>query len=142
MVEQGFSQFVRADAGVQAVLGSSPTRFYPAVAPENPTYPYGIFRVVSNTPLYDLKGGVRLNSIRIQVDTVDGGPDGASYADAKAAQAAIVNCLQPNDNPYVGLFPDGTIVSGIFVSNAHDGYDQDARAYRTVTDFVLNYYPA
>jgi Protein of unknown function (DUF3168) len=137
MVESGFAQHVAADVGVQAVIGN-PARFYPVLVPESPAYPCGTYKVISDTPSYTLAGNSPLNSMRIQVDTWDGGLEDGSYADAKAAQAAIRDALEL----YVGLFPDGTRVAGIFVANAHDSYDQDARCFRTSTDYIVNYYPA
>lgn len=137
MIEQGFYQLVAADAGVQAVIGN-PARFYPVVAPESPVYPCATYQVISDTPTYIFNRASPLSSMRIQVDTWDGGPQDASYGDAKAAQAAIRAVL----DLFVGTLPDGTIVAGIFVANAHDEYGQDARAFRTCTDYIVNYYPA
>ena len=138
MVEQGIYQEIAANSGVQAVIGN-PARLYPVLVPESPTYPCATYQVISDTPSYLLSASAsRLNSMRIQVDTWDGGPDDASYGDAKAAQAAIRAVLEL----FVGTLPDGTQVAGIFVANAHDEYGQDARAYRTCTDYIVNYYPA
>lgn len=137
MIEAGIVQRVLADLGVQSTIGN-PARFYPLLVPESAVYPCATYRVISDTPSYTLTGPSPLNLVRIQVDTWDGGTQNASYAQAKAAQAAIRAALEL----FAGQLPDGTWVAGIFVANAMDLYEQDARSYRTSTDFVVNYYPA
>lgn len=136
MLEQGFYQRVVADSGVQAVIGN-PARFYPVLLPESPTYPCASYQVISDVPDYTLDGGQGMNQKRIQVDTWSGGASSASYMDAKNAQAAIRAALET----FRGQLPDGTWVAGILVANAKDEYEQDARAYRTTTDFMV-FYPA
>ena len=137
MVELGIYQRVAADSGVRAIIGN-PARLYPVVLPESPTYPCATYQVISDVPAYVLVGAPPLKVMRIQVDTWSGGPENASYLDAKNAQVAIRAAL----DRFVGTLPDGTKVAGIFVANAHDEYGQDGRAYRTITDYIVNYYPA
>ncbi len=135
MLESGLHDLVVGAAGVQAVIGD---RFYPVVLPEDVAYPCASYHVISDTPSYTLAGDSTLASMRIQVDTWSGGASNASYAAAKAAQAAIRAVL----DLYRGQLSDGTRVAGIFVANALDLYEQDARCYRTSTDYIVNYYPA
>jgi len=136
LLEQGFYARVAANSGVQAIIGN-PARFYPVILPESPTYPCASYQVISDVPEYTLDLTAGVSQKRIQVDTWSGGPDAASYLDAKNAQAAIRAALEG----FRGQLPDGTWVTGILVANAKDEYEQDARAYRTSTDFLV-FYPA
>lgn len=135
MVEAGIQQLLAANAGVQAVIG---TRIYPVLVPEDVTYPCASYQVISDVPLYLLAGSVALETKRIQIDTWSGGASNATYTAVKAAQAAIRAALES----FRGPLPDGTIVAGIFVANAIDSFEQDARSYRTSTDYMVTFYPA
>ncbi len=134
MLEAGIQQLVVADAGVQAIIG---TRFYPVLVPENPTYPCATYQTISNAPSYLLEGQPTLSSMRIQVDTWSGGTKDATYLAAKQAQEAISEVL----DLFKGTLPDGTRVAGIFVVGSRDLYEQDARVYRTTTDYQIFVYP-
>jgi hypothetical protein len=141
MLEAGIQELVVADAGVQALIG---TRFYPVILPENigtpngPPFPAASFQVINDVPDYILSGVSPLEVKRLQVDTWSGGPDQASYASVRNVQAAIRAVLEG----YKGTLPDGTAVAGIFVANARDLFEQDPRAYRTTTDYMIHFYPA
>jgi hypothetical protein len=137
MLEAGFQQLVVANARVQAIIGN-PARFYPVLVPDEPIYPCASFQVISDTPVDLLDGSLAICSKRIQVDTWSGGSTNANYADVKNAQEAIRVVLES----FTGLLPDGTRVAYIHVVNARDLYEQDARSYRTSTDFMVYYYPA
>ncbi len=134
MIEPGIQQRVAQDATVQGLIGA---RFYPVVIPENPTYPCASYQVITNTPDYYLEGGRSIEQIRLQVDTWSGGTTGASYASAKAVQAAIRAVL----DQFRGALPGGTQVAGIFVANASDGFLEDGRSFRTTTDYLIHFYP-
>ena len=135
MLEAGIQQLLAANGGVQAVIG---TRIYPVLVPEDVTYPCASFQVISDVPEYLLDGTQGIGTTRIQVDTWSGGASNATYAAAKAAQVAIRAVLET----FRGALPDGTQIAGIFVANALDTFEQDARAYRTTTDYMVMYYPA
>lgn len=138
MLEVGLAQLVSQAATVQGLIGN-PARHYPVVLPENPVFPCSSYQVLSMTPEYLLNAAKpTLSQARIQVDTWSGGPTSGTYVAAKQVQAAIRKVLEL----FTGALPDGTLVAAIFVANAVDLYEQDARCYRTSTDYIVNYYPA
>lgn len=137
MLEVGIQNLVAADSGVQALIGS-PARLYPVALPEDPTYPCASYQVISDIPDYTLDKASNIEVKRIQIDAWSGGTVNASYLAAKNVQAAIRAVLEL----FYGALPDGTRVAGIFVANSTDLYEQDARAYRTTTDYMVHFYPA
>jgi len=137
MLTDGIQALVAANAAVKALIGN-PARFYPVLVPEDPTYPCASYQVISEVPSYLLSGASPLNQIRLQVDTWSGGLQSASYASAKAVQAALRAVLEG----YRGTLPDGTRVAAIFVDSARDLYEDDARSYRTTTDYMIHFYPS
>ena len=143
MLEEGIAQLVAANAGVQALIGN-PARFYPVLVPDDvgsasgPPYPVSSYQIISETPNYLLDGSSPMNQVRLQVDTWSGGLQNASYAAAKAVQAAIRAVLEG----YRGTLPDGTRVAVIQVAGSRDLYEQDARCYRTSTDYMIQFYTA
>jgi len=137
MLEVGIQNLIAANSAVQALIGN-PARLYPVELPENPAWPCATYQVISDVPDYTLTPGNNLEVKRVQVDTWSGGPDNASYLAVKNIQAAIRAVLEL----FRGELPDGTIVAGIFVANSADLFEQDARAYRTTTDYLVHYYPA
>jgi hypothetical protein len=136
MLEAGIQALVGANAAVQALIGN-PVRFYPVVLPEDPTYPCASYQVISETPQDLLSGELSIYPIRLQVDSWSGGTLNATYAAAKAVQAAIRAVMES----FSGALPDGTRVAYIHVVNANDLFEQDARCYRTSTDFMIYIYP-
>lgn len=136
MLEAGIQELIGANAGVQALIGN-PARLYPVVLPEDAVYPCATYQVISDVPVYVLPAGTAIEVKRIQVDTWSGGPDNATYAAAKAVQAAVRAVLEL----YYGQLADGTRVAGIFVAHSMDLFEQDARAYRTTTDYMVHFYP-
>lgn len=138
MLEQGIYELATGGTQpaleLQAIIG---TRFYPVVLPEDPAYPCAVYLVVSDVPEYDLQGKVAMRAMRLQIDTWSGGLETAKWSDAKAAQAAF-RCLLEG---FRGKLPSGDVVAGIFVATAQDLYEPDARAYRTITDYLIHFYP-
>jgi hypothetical protein len=132
MLEAGIHQLIAADAAVKALIGN-PARFYPVLVPDNPVYPCASFQVISDTPVDLLDGTLTIGPLRLQVDTWSGGIANASYASAKAVQAAIRAVLES----FTGRLPDGTFVNYIHVDNARDLFENDARCFRTSTDFMI-----
>ena len=123
------------DSGVQAVIGS---RFYPVILPENPAYPCASYQDITTKPQYTLDGPTPAFEVRrLQIDTWSGGSSNASFADAKTAQAAIRAVLEG----FAGTLPGGVIVAKIFVITARSEYEQDARCFRTTTEFMIHFYP-
>jgi hypothetical protein len=136
MLEAGIQALVAANAAVQAIIGN-PARFYPVVLPEDPTYPCASYQVISEVPVYRLNGNLSIYPVRLQVDTWSGGLENATYAAVKNMQAAIRAVLEG----FKGTLSDGTKVAYIEVAGAADLFEQDARCYRTSTDFMIYVYP-
>lgn len=63
---------VAGDAGVQALLGTSPTRVFDERYPESSTRttPYVIASVISRVPENDMEGAAGVDSFRIQFDII------------------------------------------------------------------------
>lgn len=78
-----------ADAGVTAVLGSSPTRLYPfGEAPQGVTAPYAVWQVISGAPENYLADRPDLDGYTVQVD-VYGDTDTQVAGAATAIRDAI-----------------------------------------------------
>jgi hypothetical protein len=137
MIEVGIAQLIAANAAVQALIGS-PARLYPVLVPEDPTYPCASYQLISEVPRYLIDGSSAMNQIRFQIDTWSGGLQNASYLTAKAVQAAIRAVLEG----FTGLLSDGSHVAWIEVVSARDLYEQNARCYRTSTDYMIYFNPA
>jgi hypothetical protein len=134
MLESGIQQLVVANAAVAALIG---TRFYPVLVPEDAIYPCASYQVISDVPDYRMAdAGIEVK--RLQVDTWSGGTSSATYSAARAVQAAIRAVLEL----YRGTLPSGTVVAGIFVANSQDEFEQDARSFRTTTDYMVHFYPS
>jgi hypothetical protein len=146
MLESGIQALVIANAAVAALIG---TQFYPVTPPEDVTGTFATYQVISDVPPYLLSGfPAGVNPMRLQIDTWSGGTSTATYGAAKAAQAAIRKLLAGTPKTltsagspcFSGALPGGTLVAGILVINAMDGFEQDSRSYRCTTDFLVLYY--
>ena len=63
---------VAGDAGVQALLGTTPTRVFDGRHPETlvRTTPYVVANVISRVPENDMEGAAGVDSFRIQFDII------------------------------------------------------------------------
>lgn len=78
-----------ANGGVKAVLGSNPTRLYPAgQAPQGVIKPYATWQVISGNPLNYLAGAPDTDDYRLQVDVYANDPDTVNVV-ANAIMSAI-----------------------------------------------------
>ncbi|WP_421793866.1 tail completion protein gp17 [Hydrocarboniphaga effusa] len=109
---------VQGDAGVQAILGDDPMRFFPfgeADEGSNPDQVYATWQLISGLPQNQLKGPATLDWFRMQIDVW-----AANANDADAAASALRTALEPK---------------GYIVSINADGRDPATRAYRISFDF-------
>ena len=134
MLEAGIAQLVMGNSGVQALIN---TRFYPVLLPDDPVYPCASFQLISDVPDYLLNQSRATEVKRLQVDTWSGGASSASYLTSKNVQTAIRAALEL----FSGQLSEGTWVNSIQVANEVDGYEQDARVYRTTTDYLIFFNP-
>lgn len=131
MLEEDFSAFVIANAGVVAVMGS---RFYPLYLPQSPSYPAATYQRISAPRDYTSDGADGHVPVRMQIDVY-----GERYADARAGADALRLAL----SGYRGAMGSSTI-RGIFLDTDRDlteaGLDQAGpRLYRASLDFIIHH---
>ena len=79
-------EVVAADAGVQAVLGTNPVRFYPfGSAPQNSQLAYAVWQVVGGSPENYLAGRPDVDNFTLQVD---------AYGDDALVTRGVVEALR------------------------------------------------
>lgn len=127
MIEQGLVLLVQGDVTVKAI---SPKGGFLAQLPKDFTLPSWIYEVVSDPTDYELSGPVSQSSTRIQIKCI-----GTAGADVIRLAKAINNVL----NGYHGTFtdPDATVVHGCFKTNSVDFYDDDARNYVRILEYLI-----
>ena len=82
---------VAADAGVTALLGTAPVRFWPfGQAPQNPAHPYAVWQVVGGSPENNLDCPPDVDRLTVQIDIY-----GGESAPAINAAVAIRNAIEP-----------------------------------------------
>lgn len=129
MLEAGLVSLLTADGGLSALIAG---RIYPATAPENPTYPYLIYQVVSSRPEYALDGS-QCGWKRIQFDVW-----GQSYSDCRNTLKALRNAL----DTYSGALVDGTRVLDALRSTEIDQFENDSRSFRSIAEYELRFVEA
>lgn len=81
-----------ASPAVVAVLGSSPTRFWPfGVAPQDETRPYAVHQLVYGSPENTLSCTPETDSFGIQIDAY-----ARSVSEARAVAAALRDAMEPH----------------------------------------------
>lgn len=79
-----------ANAGVTALLGSSPTRLYPfGEAPEGAAQPYVVWQLVTGSPENYLAGRPDLDGYTLQVDVY-----AATASSARAVTTAVSHAIE------------------------------------------------
>lgn len=79
-------EIASADAGVQAVLGTSPVRFWPfGQAPQNETRPYAVHQLVYGSPENTLSCPPDIDNYGLQVD---------AYAKTASAARSVAEALR------------------------------------------------
>lgn len=124
-MESGIQKRLVADQVVSALIAS---RVYPVLLPDDPTLPAATYQRASTVREYTTTGAVSLSRIRLQVDSW-----GRTYADVKALDSAIRNCLEG----FTGTLADGTYVDTIQIDSSQDLFDGSARYFRVSTDFLI-----
>jgi hypothetical protein len=127
MIEQGLVLLVQGDA---TVVGISPTGGFLAQLPKDFSLPSWIYEVVSDPTDYELQGPVSQSSTRIQLKCI-----GASGAQAISLAKAINDVL----SGYHGTLTDAdsTVVHGIFKTNSIDFFDDNARNYIRILEYLV-----
>jgi hypothetical protein len=127
MIEQGLVLLVQGDATVQAIC---PVGGFLAQLPKDFSLPSWIYEVVSDPTDYELTGPVSQSSTRIQLKCY-----GANGADTISLAKAIHNVL----NGYHGTLTDAdtTVVHGCFKTNSIDFFDDNARNYIRILEYLI-----
>jgi hypothetical protein len=128
MIEQGIVTLVQGTPAVAAIatVGGG----FLGTLPKDAALPSWTYIIVSDPVDYELTGPVSLGSTRVQIDCY-----GASGADAIRLAKAIDTVLIG----YRGTLPDpdNTFVQGCFRTNKIDTFDDDARNYRRMLEYVF-----
>jgi hypothetical protein len=126
MLEQGITALLSADSGLAALIAG---RVYPVTPPEAPVYPCITYLVVSSKPDYALDGS-QCGYKRLQFDVWSD-----SYAECKAVLNALRNAL----DGYRGTLSEGTRVLCAFRGMEIDNFENNSRAYRSLTEYELTF---
>jgi hypothetical protein len=127
MIEQGLVQLLQAAPAVAAISANGG---FMGTLPKDFPLPSWSFIIVSQPIDYELTGPVSLASTHIQIDCY-----GAVAADAIRLAKAIDDVLIG----YRGTLPDpdSTVVQGVFRTNKLDFFDQNARNYRRMLEYIF-----
>lgn len=118
MVEETFRDWLVADAGVTALVG---TRVYPVKAPTGATLPFCVYQKVSDVPVVGLDtSSDAVKFARISVNCI-----GSRYSEAKDLAEAIRVALDGN----------GSVVR----DNSLDLYDEDTRTHNEQADYLVSH---
>lgn len=125
-----------ADAGLQAIFGTAPFRFFDTQLPQNQAYPSAVVWRVSTATDYRMDSGYsKITQPRIQIDVRHPDPE-----QARSAAAAVIHFLGT-----VNLAVTGGVVNGkqspCFVLNQRTGLDfalQPPTSIETLDVRVMN----
>lgn len=142
MLETALFALLSQKESLQALLGTSPFRFFPDVPPENNAWPCARYQVISQMPTYLLSGQNVMETTRIQIDGLSGGASGAQYLAARQVVIAIRKIIEGfrGELPAAAGFP-AVNVAWVEVVGARDLYTQDSRAFGYSMDFMFHRYP-
>lgn len=86
-------EIIAADAACTALLGSTPTRFYPSRSPKNAPRPYAVYNLFNAEPENYLSGPADIDRKGTQIDIY-----ASSAASCSDAFEAIRAALEPDEN--------------------------------------------
>ena len=81
---------VVADASVQVIFGTTPTRVYPVEAPPGAEYPYAVFKTIFGTPENSLNDIPDIDQWVVQVEVFSD-----SIGDLRSAAKKLRDALEP-----------------------------------------------
>lgn len=132
MIEDALVTIASADAGVSALIGDPP-RFYAGLAPEQPTYPYCVYYLISGQTPNAMGQSTDLERRRYQVDCW-----GKTATDA----ITLADAIEKAFDRYSGVVnpgPNQTTVQAIFKLGPADVYDEQARRFKRSVDLDVCY---
>lgn len=83
-------EIIVADAGVQSIFGTAPTKVYPVEAPPGVQYPYAIFKTIFGAPENSLGDVPDIDNWVVQVEVFDDDIPGL-----RAGAEALRDALEP-----------------------------------------------
>jgi len=126
MIEQGLVTFLKAAPGLAALVGGG---VFPQHAPQGQTFPRVLYQVLTEQRKHSLQGAAGFTVVRLQLDAQGRGP--ASYADAKAVEEQLRQCL----DGFRGLWGNFR-VQFCFLEDSPDDYVPPASADEAGVDDV------
>lgn len=127
MIEEGLTSLLLASNQLQQLVGD---RIYPVLVPESSPYPCISYQTISEVSDNTSDGPSGYVDRRIQVDAW-----GKSYPDVRHAQDAVRQAIEG----FSGTLSDGTVVMSVRSVNSFDGFESDARIYRSSADYIVTF---
>lgn len=129
-MEEQLTTHLLAQAGLTALVGTSPARITWGLRPQGSSLPAVVLHVISRTPQYTMAGDTNTRPQRIQVDCW-----AATYAAAKDVARQITAALS-GAKTTVG----GVEFLGSFKESERDSFEQGAGSealHRCSMDFII-----
>src|SRR5690348_2907102 len=135
MIDQALRAVAGANSGLNVLIGALPdTRFYLVLAPQQPTYPYCVFHLISETVPNAMGPTTDLIVRRYQVDC---------WAKDQTAAAVLAKAVTDCFDRYSGaLTPSGfsqTTIQDIYRKGGTDIFDAEARRFKRSVDLEVWY---
>lgn len=124
MIQQGIYSLLTGSTDITSLIGARVTF---VTLPLTPVFPAVTVTDISQVT-DSLMRGPGLTAKRLRFDCW-----GKLYTDAKNLQTAIMNLFFG----FNGTLSDGTVVQETSLGNAIDFYENDARVYRSMVEFVF-----
>lgn len=118
-----------AYAGLTALIGTTPTRFYPNTLPQAGTLPAVVYQRLPGQRVRAMTADTGLVRARFWVHVY-----ATTYASAKAVAAQVIAAF----NRYSGT-SGSTVVQNIEVDDGQDSYDPDTRQHHVTLDLAMDY---
>lgn len=127
VIEESIIALAAANAGLVAQIGS---RFYPAKAPNEPTFPLCVYQRISSARDHVMGHDTGLVGATFQVSTW-----GKTYTSMSGAAAAVRAAFQDYTGTPLAAGPE---IQRVFLENEFDvGFDVDAAAHGRVFEFRI-----
>jgi len=119
-----------ADQNVAALLSfKGITRVFHQLPPQDPTFPYVTYQIISGAPDYHLSGQTTLFRNRVEINIW--GKTSKSVSDVNIAVRKSLTALK-------GIVND-TLVYGVFLERESDFYESALKIHRISTDYFFHY---
>lgn len=129
-IEDGLFAVLSGNTGVNALVGTDPSRIYPVLAPESPTYPYIVYHDISEVvPNAMGSGTTDIVRRRYQFDCY-----GETDTDCRTLAAAVIAAL----DRYQGT-SSGVVIQDVYRMGVTDIFDFEARKFKRAVDLEIVY---